>query len=149
MSQKISDKIKICITSTGSDLSSPIDPRFGRCAYFLIVSDKGKLIKAVPNTGAQSMRGAGVSAAQIVADEKVETVITGNVGPNAYTILKSLGMKIFHGASNMTVEQALQAYKKKEFEEVNPSQGTGFGPGFGRGTGAGMGAGRGFGRKAR
>jgi len=29
--------MKICLTSSGQDLSSPISPRFGRCPFFLIV----------------------------------------------------------------------------------------------------------------
>jgi len=29
--------MKIAITATGPDLDSIVDPRFGRCAYFLII----------------------------------------------------------------------------------------------------------------
>ena len=29
--------MKICITSQGDTLDSPVDPRFGRCQYFSIV----------------------------------------------------------------------------------------------------------------
>ncbi|MBW2001843.1 MAG: NifB/NifX family molybdenum-iron cluster-binding protein, partial [Deltaproteobacteria bacterium] len=30
--------MKIAVSSTGTDLNSEIDPRFGRCAYFIIVN---------------------------------------------------------------------------------------------------------------
>ena len=139
---------KICITSTGPTLGSSIDPRFGRCGYFLIVDEKGELVKAIPNEVGQTMRGAGVSAAQVVANEKVGVVITGNVGPNAYGVLNSSGIKIFPGAFGMSVKQAFKAYKEKKLKEVEPSTGYGFGPGFGSpggGRGQGMGGGQGFG----
>ena len=29
--------MKVAVTASGKDLDSPIDPRFGRCAYFMIV----------------------------------------------------------------------------------------------------------------
>lgn len=133
---------KICITSTGPTLGSSVDPRFGRCGYFLIVDEKGKLVKAMPNEAGQTMQGVGVSAAQVVANEKVGIVITGNVGPNAYGVLSSSGIKIFPGAFGMSVKQAFKAYKEKKLKEVEPSTGYGFGPGRGFGPPAG---GRGFG----
>ncbi|MBA7702813.1 hypothetical protein ES703_111588 [subsurface metagenome] len=81
------------------------------------------------------MRGAGITAAQIVADEGVDIVITGNVGPNAYMVLNQSGIKIFPGASNITAEQAFEMYKEGKLKEIDPSQARGFGPGFGRGAG--------------
>ncbi|MCK4554901.1 NifB/NifX family molybdenum-iron cluster-binding protein, partial [Candidatus Parcubacteria bacterium] len=127
----------------GPTLSSSIDPRFGRCQYFLIIDEKGKLVKSVANESDQAMRGAGVTAAQIVANEKVEVVITGNVGPNAHGVLSGSGIKIFPGAFGMTVKQALKAYKEKKLKEVEPSTGYGFGPGFGKGMGSSQGVGPG------
>ena len=142
--------MKICITSTGPELTSEVDPRFGRCQYFIIVDKDGKLLKSIPNEGGQAMRGAGITAAQIVANEGVNVVITGNVGPNAYMVLGQAGIKIFPEASGTTAKQAFEAYKQGKLKEIEPSQARGFGPlrreaspGFGRGTGQGFGSGRG------
>ena len=141
---------KICVTSVGPDIDSLIDPRFGRCAYFLIIGDKGKLIKAIPNAGVRAMRGVGVSAAQIVANEKVKTVITGNVGPNACMVLNSSKIKIFISAFGISAKQAIQMYKDGKLKEIKSSQGLGFRPGFGPGNGQGMrGGGLGRGRRRR
>lgn len=129
--------MKICITSIGPELNSGVDPRFGRCGYFLILNEKGELLKSIPNESGQAMRGAGITAAQIAADEKVDIVITGNVGPNAYMVLNQSGIKIFPGASNITIEQAFEMYKEGKLKEIDPSQARGFGPGFGRGAGRG------------
>ena len=135
--------MKICITSVGPELNSGVDPRFGRCQYFLILSEKGELLKSIPNESGQAMRGAGITAAQIVADEGVDIVITGNVGPNAYMVLNQSGIKIFPGASNITTGQAFKMYEESKLEEIDPSQAKGFGPGFGKGMGQGFGPGQG------
>ena len=141
---------KICITAVGPKLSSATDPRFGRCGYFLIIDEKGKLLKAIPNEGVQAMRGAGVTAAQIVVDQGVKIVITGNVGPNAYMVLSQSGIKIFPGVFNMSAKQAFELYEQGKLREIEPSEARGFGPlrreaspGFGRGLGRGFGRGRG------
>ncbi len=126
--------MKICISATGNNLDTSLDPRFGRAMYFLIVDNKGKLIKAIKNTGVQAMQGAGITAAQIVADEKVDIVITGNIGPKASMVLNASGMKIFIGSQGMTVRDALGEYQKGRLQEVTgaASSWSGFSPGFSR-----------------
>jgi len=136
--------MKICISATGNNLDAALDPRFGRTMYFLIVDDKGKLIKVIKNTGVQAMRGAGITAAQIVAKEKVDVVITGNIGPNASTVLGSSGIKIFLGNPAMSVRDILQEYQKGRLQEATgavPCR-----PGFGAGPGQ---RGRGLGGRGR
>ena len=102
--------MKVCITAVGPDLDSKIDPRFGRCQYFLILDEDGELLKAIPNEGTQAMRGAGITAAQIVADQGVDVVITGNVGPRAYMVLEQSGIKIFPESPDTTVKEAFEKY---------------------------------------
>ena len=136
--------MKVCITSVGPDLDSQVDPRFGRCQYFLIVDEKGKLVKSMPNEGVQAMRGAGITAAQIVANEKVEIVITGNIGPNAFLVLNQVGIKIYLGVLNMTSEKALEMFNQGKLILAKAPVSPGFGPsrrGFG-GRGSGRGRGR-------
>ena len=133
--------MKICISSTGSTLSASLDPRFGRAIYFLIVDDKGKLVKAIKNTGVQAMRGAGISAAQIIANEKVDIVITGNVGPNAFMVLNASGIKIFIGKPEMKARDVFKEYQNGNLQEI--TEAISCQPGFGRGQGQGRGRGRG------
>jgi len=125
--------MKICISATGNNLNAGLDPRFGRAIYFLIVDDKGKLIKAIKNTGVQAMRGAGITAAQIIAKEKVGVVITGNVGPNASMVLGSSGIKIFLGNPAMSVRDVIQEYQKGKLQGATGA--VPYGSGFGAGPG--------------
>lgn len=137
--------MRICITSTGPNLDSQIDPRFGRCQYFLIVDKDGKLLEAIPNKGVQVMRGAGITAAQIVTNQGVNAVITGNVGPNAFMVLNQTGVKIYSGVFGLTAKQSLEKYNKGELKQIEVSTAPGrfgIGPGFGRGFGRGHGRGR-------
>lgn len=110
--------MKICISATGDNLDAPLDPRFGRAVYFLIVDDKGELIKVIKNTGVQAMRGAGITAAEIVAKEKVKVVITGNIGPNASLVLNSSGIKVFLSSPAMSVRDAIREYQKGKLKEI-------------------------------
>ncbi|MEA3273146.1 MAG: NifB/NifX family molybdenum-iron cluster-binding protein [Patescibacteria group bacterium] len=114
--------MKICITSTGLTMDSPVDPRFGRCQYFLIVDEKGELTKSIPNEAGEAARGAGISAAQMVADEKVRVIITGNMGPNAYRVLNPTKVKIFAGVADISVKEAYTSYKNNELEESKSPQ---------------------------
>jgi len=102
--------MKVCVTSTGGTLDSQVDPRFGRCAYFIIVDTDTMEYEAVPNVAAQSMHGAGIQAAQIIANKGVQTVITGRVGPNAYQVLSASGIKIMETLGG-TVREVINKYK--------------------------------------
>ncbi|KPK78839.1 MAG: hypothetical protein AMJ89_00185 [candidate division Zixibacteria bacterium SM23_73] len=110
--------MKICISATGDNLNAALDPRFGRAVYFLVIDDKGKLIKSIKNTGVQAMRGAGITAAQIVAAEKVDAVITGNIGPNALMVLGSSGIKIFFGTPMMNIKDVIKEYQNGKLQEA-------------------------------
>jgi predicted Fe-Mo cluster-binding NifX family protein len=72
--------------------------------------------EAIENTAATAAGGAGIQAAQTVANAGAKAVVTGNVGPNAFQTLSSLGLKIYTGASG-TVRQAVDQFKKGELKE--------------------------------
>lgn len=136
--------MKICISSSGPDLDSFVDPRFGRCLYFILVDDKDeKKINVVPNAGVNAMRGAGIQAAQIVVNQGAKVVITGNVGPNAFGALSASGVKVFQVSPGVKAKDALADFKQNQLPEITQPFGGGFGPPAGP---PGRGAGRGFGR---
>jgi predicted Fe-Mo cluster-binding NifX family protein len=107
--------MKICIATTGPNLDSRVSPVFGRAPYFLIVNSETKEFKVIENEAAQAFRGAGIAAAQVVATEKVEVLITGMVGPNAQYVLEQSGIKIISGISG-TAKEALEKFKKGGLE---------------------------------
>jgi len=118
---------KVCVTSDGNVLDSRVDPRFGRCQYFLIVDTDTLEFEAVLNPNIDSMGGAGVQSGQLVAGEKVKAVLTGNVGPNAFRTLQAAGVEVITGVSG-TVKEAVEKYRKGEFKSTQgPSVNSKFG----------------------
>ena len=115
-------KMKIAISSTGKDLESKLDAKFGRCPYFLIVEIENKEIKdvkAIENIAAGQRGGAGITSAEIIAKEKVEAVITANLGPRAFSVFKQFEIKIYQGEGK--VDEAVQKFIEGELTELKDS----------------------------
>jgi predicted Fe-Mo cluster-binding NifX family protein len=137
--------MKIAISSGGKTLDSQIDPRFGRCAYFVIVETDDMSFEAFDNGSITLGGGAGIQAAQFVASEGAKAVITGNVGPNAVQTLSASNVEIFAEQSG-TIRQAVERFKGGDFKPTNrPNVVDHYGMGGGGGMGRGMGMGRGGG----
>ncbi len=104
---------KIAISSRGQDWDAAVDERFGRAAHFAIVDisvDPPTLVP-VPNTqNLNAAQGAGIQAAQNVADQGVEVLLTGHVGPKAFTALNAAKVEVYTGIQG-TVKDALQDYR--------------------------------------
>jgi predicted Fe-Mo cluster-binding NifX family protein len=100
---------RICITSQGDNLEATIDPRFGRCAYFIFVDPVTLEHEAIANPNKDLMGGAGIQSGQLVVEKKVAAVLTGHVGPNALKVLKESDVKIIDNVSG-TVQEAIRQY---------------------------------------
>ncbi|MBU0744358.1 MAG: NifB/NifX family molybdenum-iron cluster-binding protein [Gammaproteobacteria bacterium] len=101
--------MKICITSSGDNLESQIDPRFGRCAYFIIWDDETNAFEAIANPNIDVGSGAGIQSAQLVIEKKVSMVITGEVGPKAEKVLKEGRLQIITEAKGL-VKDIVEKY---------------------------------------
>lgn len=166
--------MKIAVTSTGSDLSSTVEARFGRCAFFIILDTDTMEFEAIENPNIALGGGAGIQSAQLMSQKGVKTVLTGNCGPNAFQTFGAAGIQVITGVSGI-VGDAVEQFKAGAFssaagpnvashfgmgtgvnqtEQSNNSIGTGGSMqggmggsfGMGRGMGRGMGGGRGMGR---
>ena len=125
--------MKICVTATADSLEAQIDPRFGRCAYLIIVDSETMQFEALPNMAVGATGGAGIQAAQTVANKGVKVVITGNVGPNAFGALAAAGIDIVTAPSG-TVREVVEKFNKGELHSTGaPTVGGHFGMGQGHG----------------
>ncbi len=130
--------MRICVTSEGPTLDSRVDARFGRGRYFIFVDTDTMEFEAVENPGVNAMSGAGIQAAQLVAEKGAKVAITGgNFGPKAADTLSSFGVEMIGGFSG-TVREAVEKFKagqlgagsaggyqtsqnvQEEFEEADP-----------------------------
>jgi len=105
--------MKVAITSTGKELDSELDRRFGRCAYFLVVDTENDDMEAIDNSAIAAGGGAGIAAAQQLIDHDVKALITGNVGPNAFQTLNASGIEIYTGESG-TISELMERFRKGE-----------------------------------
>lgn len=138
------NEMKIVISSTGDKLESQISPVFGRCAYFIIAEIKDKNIESVQsieNTAANQAGGAGITASQIVANEKVDAVVTGAMGPRAFSVLEQFKTDVFNGEQG-TVKENAEKFIQGKLKKLTAPGPMGIAKGFGRGFGQGQGRGR-------
>ncbi|MBS7653317.1 NifB/NifX family molybdenum-iron cluster-binding protein [Candidatus Bathyarchaeota archaeon] len=127
--------MKICISADSGSLEANVDPRFGRCPYFLIVELEDMGFEAIGNPALAAAGGAGIQAAQVLKERGVEVVITGNVGPNAFQALSAAGIRVITGVYG-TVREAIERYRRGELMEVGaPTVYGQYGMGRGRGMG--------------
>jgi len=111
--------MKICVSSQGNTLDSNVDPRFGRCTFFIVVDTDSLIFEAIENPNIESMGGAGIQSGQFVAEKKVKAILTGNVGPNAFQTLQSAEIDVITGITG-TVKEVIEQYKRGE---LKPTQG--------------------------
>lgn len=106
--------MKIAVTATGKDLDSAVDPRFGRAQYILILDPDGSLLEAVDNAaGFGAFSGAGIQAGKLLADRKVDVLITGHCGPNAFRTLQAAGIRVVAEQSG-SVRDAFARFNRNE-----------------------------------
>ena len=84
--------MKIAIASEGKELNSEISSRGARAPFYLIFENK-KLVEVLKNVFAVGGGGAGFSVAHMLADKKVNLVVSEKVGGNMIGALKEKGIK--------------------------------------------------------
>ena len=99
-------------------MQSPVDPRFGRAKWFIVVDAETGAFEAVDNKkNFDAAQGAGIQASRNAAELGVEAVVTGNVGPKAFSALKAAGISVYIGAAG-TVQEALDRFKSGALESA-------------------------------
>ncbi len=108
--------MRIAITSQGQDLEGDVDQRFGRAPWFLIIDTDTMEFDAVKNTQSMDLpQGAGIQAAQNVANSKPDAVLTGNCGPKAFKVLGAAGIQVYIGVKGK-IKEAVQAFLNGEYK---------------------------------
>jgi len=108
--------VKVVVTSQGNDLDSQVDPRFGRAQSFILVDTETGEFSVHDNMQNRSAaQGAGIQAGRTVVDLGAAAVITGNVGPKAFTTLQAANVKVYLGAAG-TVSEAVEKFKAGQLQ---------------------------------
>lgn len=101
----------IAVTAKGKDLDAEVDPRFGRAAYFVFVNLETGDFESFTNPFAGAAHGAGIQAAQFVAEKRPAALLTGQVGPNAAQVLEAAGVRVI-AANGCSIREAVAEMKK-------------------------------------
>lgn len=107
--------MKIAITSTGDNLKSKLDQRFGRCSHFVIYDTGNEGIEFIPNPNKDASEDAGSASVQIIASRNVGTIISGEFGMKIKSLLDSLEIQlIMLKDSNKSISEIIQMLKHKK-----------------------------------
>ena len=111
--------MKIAVSAKGPDLSSHVDPRFGRAAYFIIYDTAGNAFEVLRNAeNVAAAQGAGIQTAQLVANQSVDVVVSGNMGPKAFEALRAAGVRIV-AWDRGTVAEAVELVRGGNFQTLD------------------------------
>lgn len=136
--------MRIVISAQGENLEAPASPVFGRCPTYVFVDTETLSHEAVPNPAMNLGGGAGIQAAQFVVEQGAQAVLSGNLGPNAFDVLRAAdvpGYLVREG----TVGQAVEAFNAGALQ---PMGGANVAAHAGMGGRGGMGGGGGMGRRS-
>jgi len=117
--KKISNRVKIAVSSMNKNIESDVCDVFGRSSYFVIAEiedEKIKRTEIIENKSTNQMSGAGISAAQLMAEKNVNAVITGNVGPRAFDVLKQFNIEVYTGSG--VIKKVLQEFINGKLKKI-------------------------------
>ena len=109
--------MKIVFTVAGKGLDAPLDPRFGRCAAFLIYDLDTDTFTVEDNPLGQAAQGAGIQAAETVVRLGGQALVSGHCGPKAFQALRAAGVTMYTTTA-ATVSEALALYSEGKLTEA-------------------------------
>ena len=111
--------MKICVTAGASGLDAPMDPRFGRCPFFVVVDLESMSENSIPNSNVTASSGAGIQAAQEIAKQGVSALITGNIGPNAMQTLSAAKIDVYQHQAGGSVRDVVEKFQRGELMKIS------------------------------
>lgn len=104
-------------------LDSPISSIFGRCPFFMLINPEDNTYSVIPNQAKSASGGAGIQAAQMIANQDVEAIISGNIGPKALEVIQAANIAVYQFQEG-SVHKALESFNAGELTALNkPSTG--------------------------
>ena len=116
--------MKIALSASSPSIEGKVNQRFGRCAYFILYDTESEVWEALPNPGAQASGGAGVQAAQLVANSGATVIISGgHFGLSAHSALEAGGVEML-SSGTVPIKEAIAKFKAGELAagELGPDR---------------------------
>jgi len=107
--------MNVCITAQGPNLDSLFEHHFAKAPYFIFYDTKTGKKDAVRNGFIVSDAGLGRNAVELLKQNGLEAVITGDIGDHAKSLLDGAGIRVcrFEGTGTATdaLNTILAAYR--------------------------------------
>lgn len=110
--------MKITIPMNEQDMEAGVCSSFGRAPYFLLYDTDTNESKWLENSAAGSSGGAGIQAAQILADQGASALIAPRCGENAEKVLHSAGITVYR-STDKTAKQNIDALAAGKLEQLS------------------------------
>ena len=123
--------MKLAISADGAQLKAQHDARFGRCTYFIFVDTETNAWEASPNPAINARGGAGTQAAQFIANQGAQAVVSGHFGPNAFEALNAAGIKMY-AVSGGRIDTVVEKFSSGKLKKVTVPGSSGHQGGRGR-----------------
>jgi predicted Fe-Mo cluster-binding NifX family protein len=101
--------MRIAIPVDEKTINGDVCVSFGRAPYFLIYDTKTNEEIYLDNSAVASQGGAGVKAAQVVADNGVKALLTPRIGENAEKVLRNAEVLVYKTISN-SIKENIDAF---------------------------------------
>ena len=111
--------MKVAFTTSGTELKSPLDSRFGRAPKFLVYdtgTDSFEIIDNAQNLNAP--QGAGIQSGETVSNSGAQAVVTGHVGPKAFRVLAAAEIAVYTSEAE-TVAEALRLFNGGKLSQID------------------------------
>jgi predicted Fe-Mo cluster-binding NifX family protein len=99
----------IAVPAEKESLDSAICQSFGRAPFFCIYDSEAESSHFIDNTAVKASGGAGIEAAQLLVDQKVDALITYRIGENAAKIFKAADTSLLK-AVNLSIADNVASF---------------------------------------
>jgi predicted Fe-Mo cluster-binding NifX family protein len=110
--------LKICVTAKDGSVDAPAEPTFGRSPYFVIFDEESNEVSSIKNPFADAAGGVGPKAVQLLIDNKVDILITGQMGGNAQRAMGASKISVYQFRESGTVSDAIARFRANELERM-------------------------------
>ena len=108
--------MKIAIGATGNGLNNNISVKFERSNFFLIKDINKNSLLSFENKTKDRPRKIRDIIGKLVANEGIDTVITKDIGPSAFDVLKRYEIKVYQAEG--IVDEAVHLLKEGKLKEL-------------------------------
>ncbi|MDA3812202.1 MAG: hypothetical protein PF518_17935 [Spirochaetaceae bacterium] len=115
----------IALCSSGKELTSNVDDRFGRASFFHFFNTENSELTVIENNAKDAKGGAGALAVQQLVDHKAEVLIAPELGPQAMEALNKFTIPAFKQGNVKTVNDAITAKKNNELPLIKKAENQG------------------------